>query len=68
MKKIKKIVLIGIILLVVDVSIIWILNIVDVVDSADFSSLLKDSVSIIGIVVLASIVISILMGKKVNRV
>jgi len=67
MKNIKKTITFGVVLAVFDVAILWILKIMEIIEDSDFSNLIKDSLSIIGIVVLVGIVLSLIFNfnKKV---
>jgi hypothetical protein len=61
MKNIKNIFTLSILLAVVDVAILWICKILNYINAANFSTLIKDSLSIIGILFIVGIVISFVL-------
>jgi hypothetical protein len=66
MKNIKNIIILTITLVVIDIALLWIFKILNFVAAENFLGLLKDSLSIIGIIFLVGLVISLIfnLGKK----
>jgi len=64
MNGVKKIILVGIVIAIMDVAIIWVLQILDFISAEYFTNLIKDSLSVIGVIVLAGVVISALLSFK----
>ncbi len=62
MKNIKNIFIIAIIFVMIDIALLWIFKILNFVNPENFYSILKDSLSIIGIVFLLISIISIILG------
>lgn len=64
MKRIKSIVSFGVLIAVVDVAIIWILKIIGFVAPENFKTMISQSLSVIGVLVLVAIVISLFIKKS----
>ena len=67
MKSIKAIVILGVILAVLDAAVILVLNIADVIPQDEYIDLLFKSLSIIGIITLACLIIALIMNAISNK-
>jgi hypothetical protein len=62
MKNIKNTITLTVILVVLDIAVLEILKIIKIIDSDQFANLVKDSLSIIGVIFLVGLVISMLFN------
>jgi hypothetical protein len=62
MKNIKNTITLTVILVALDIAVLEILKIIKIIDSDQFSNLIKDSLSIIGVIFLVGLVISMLFN------
>ncbi len=61
MKSIKYILGLGVVVAIIDIALLWVLNLASLIDGVQFSDYLSRSLSIVGVVVLALLVISLVL-------
>ncbi len=61
MKSIKYILGLGVVVAIIDITLLWVLNLASLIDGVQFSDYLSRSLSIVGVVVLALLVISLVL-------